>query len=264
MPVELTPIQRRVATRFSRLVHDLSGERVATQIGIASQEVFDDPRFAQLLIQLHLKHVEMSKALIASFRAGLFSPAAALTRPLLEGAVKLVWAAVPDAREERRARLLRVLVRAYRELEDDGVELPPGERALLEEARTQSLRAAPDARGAMRSVDAVGASLGEPPFLEGHYSQFSLSSQQLHVHLDGPAMFRVDPARDEMVIYVEPRILLGFSSLRYAAYYFALATQAIAIIVGLDELRSLVVRRYSAMVEEADAEVQRLMTAGQP
>ncbi len=171
---------------------------------------------------------------------------------------------MPVAREERRARLLRILVRAYRELEEEGVELPPGERALLEEARAQNLRRAPDARGAMRAVDAVGANLGEPPFLEGHYSQFSLSSQQLHVHLDGPAVFRVDPARNEMVIFVEPRVLLGFSSLRYGVYYFALATQAIAIILGLDDLRALVMRRYNAIVEEADAEVQRLVAAGQP
>jgi hypothetical protein len=94
---------------------------------------------------------------------------------------------------ERRARLLRILVRAYRELEEEGVELPNGERALVDEAQAQNLRAAPDARGAMRAVDAVGARLGKPPFLEGHYNQFSLSSQQLHVHLDGPAVFRVDP-----------------------------------------------------------------------
>ena len=30
MLVELTPIQRRVATRFARLLHDLSSEPVAT------------------------------------------------------------------------------------------------------------------------------------------------------------------------------------------------------------------------------------------
>jgi hypothetical protein len=70
MPVELNPVQRRVATRYSRLAHDLSGERIARELGIAAQERYGDPRFAQLLIQLHLKHVEMSKALIASFRSG--------------------------------------------------------------------------------------------------------------------------------------------------------------------------------------------------
>jgi hypothetical protein len=142
--------------------------------------------------------------------------------------------------------------------------LPQGEQALLEEAQAQNLRGSPDARGAMRAVDAVGANIGEPPFLEGHYSQFSLSSQQLHVHLDGPAVFRVDSARAEIVIFVEPRILLGFSSLRYAMYHFALATQTIAMIVGLDDLAALVVRRYGAIVEEADSEVQRLVAAGQP
>lgn len=103
----LTPLQRRIATRFSRLVHDLSGEAIATEIGIASQQTFDDIRFAQLLIQLHLKHVEMRKALITSFRAGLYSPTAALTRPLLEGSSKLCWVVVPGGAAERRARLLR-------------------------------------------------------------------------------------------------------------------------------------------------------------
>jgi hypothetical protein len=264
MPVELNPVQRRVATRFSRLVHDLSGERIATELGIAAQEVYGDLRFAQLLIQLHLKHVEMSKVVIASFRSSLFSPTAALTRPLLEGAVKLVWAAVPDATEERRKRLLRILVRAYRELEEEGVTLPPGERALLDEADRQHLRGAPDARGAMRTIDRAGVEAGGPPFLEEHYNQFTLSSQQLHVHLDGPALFREDPARGEMVIFVEPRILLGFSSLRYAAYYFSLATQATAMLLALDDLRESVVRRYNAIVDEADVELLRLAAAGQP
>ncbi|TML58627.1 MAG: hypothetical protein E6G22_13930, partial [Actinobacteria bacterium] len=155
MPIQLSKGQLRVATRFSRLVHGLSGQRIAAELGVAAQELYGDPRFAQLLIQLHLKHVEMSKALIASFRAGLFSPTAGLTRPLLEGAVKLAWAAVPEDIEERRKRLLRILVRAYRELENEGVDLPPGERALLDEANAQNLRAAPDARGAMRVVDQV-------------------------------------------------------------------------------------------------------------
>jgi hypothetical protein len=260
----LTPLQRRIATRFSLLVYDLSGETVATEIGVASQQTFDDLRFAQLLIQLHLKHVEMSKALIASFRSGLYSPSAALTRPLLEGASKLCWAVVAEDRQERRARLLRLLVTAYRELEEQGIQLPDGERALLDEARRRRLADAPDARSAMQSVDALGRRLGEPPFLEGHYDQFVVSSEQLHVHLAGPAVFRVDPVNQQMVIFVEPRILLGMSSLRYAAYYFALATQAIAMLIGLDDLRDRVVRRYNALVEEADDEVRRLVAAGQP
>jgi hypothetical protein len=178
--------------------------------------------------------------------------------------VKLVWAAVPDDTEERRKRLLRILVRAYKELDAEGVELPPGERALLDEAEARHLRAAPDARGAMRAVDALAAAVEQPEFLESHYHHFGLSSQQLHVHLDGPAVFREDRRRGEMVIFVEPRILLGFASLRYAAYYFALATQAIAILLGLDDLRDRVVRRYTEIVGEADAELQRLVEAGQP
>lgn len=48
----------------------LAGERIATELAVAAQERFNDPRVAQLLIQLHLKHVEMSKALIYSFRQG--------------------------------------------------------------------------------------------------------------------------------------------------------------------------------------------------
>jgi len=259
MPVELNSTQRRVATQFSRLVHDLSGQRIAAELGIAAQEVYGDPRFAQLLIQLHLKHVEMSKALIASFRAGLFSPTAALSRPLLEGAAKLVWAAIPDQTVERRRRLLRILVRAYRELDEEGVVLPQGERDLLDEAQAKHLRQSPDARGAMQAVDKVGVKEGNPPFLESHYNQFSLSSQQLHVHLDGPAVFREDTPRGEMVIFIEPRILLGFASLRYAAYYFSLATQAITVLLSLDDLRVFVVRRYNAIVDEADTEIQRLL-----
>jgi hypothetical protein len=116
----------------------------------------------------------------------------------------------------------------------------------------------------MRAVDALAGEVEQPTFLESHYHQFGLSSQQLHVHLDGPAVFREDPARVEMVVFIEPRILLGFVSLRYAAYYFSLATQAIAILLGLDDLRDRVVLRYHAFVVEADEEVQRLVEAGQP
>src|ERR1700686_389985 len=36
----------------------------------------------------------------------------------------------------------------------------------------------------------------------------------------------------------------AFHSLRNAIYYFSFATQAIAMLVGLDELRARVVRRY--------------------
>jgi hypothetical protein len=262
VPVKLTPIQRRVANRYARLVRDISGQAVVLQIGIAAQERYGDPRFAQLLIQLHAKHVEMSKALIASFRAGMFSPTAALTRPLLEGAVKLAWAAVPDETEERRKRLLRILVRAYQELEKEGMELPAGERALLDEATREGLKGAPDARGAMRAFDQVGTDAGEMPFLDSHYSQFSISSQQLHVHLAGPAVFREDTQSGEMVVFLEPRILLGFVSMRYALYYFSLATQSIAMLLGLDDLRDKVVRRYEAIVGEADLEVERLVAAG--
>jgi hypothetical protein len=67
-----------------------------------------------------------------------------------------------------------------------------------------------------------------------------------------------------MVIFIEPRILLGVASLRYAVYYFALATQATAILLGLDDVRDRVVRRYNAFVDEADEEMQRLIAAGQP
>jgi hypothetical protein len=245
-------------------VRDFSGQKIAYEFGVAAQDRYGDPRFAQLLIQLQLKHAEMSKALIASFRAGLFSPTAALTRPLLEGAVKLVWAAAPDDTAERRKRLLRILVRAYKELEEEGVELPAGEKALLEEADRQKLKGAPDARGAMKAVDRMAAAVAQPEFLESHYNQFGLSSQQLHVHLDGPVVFREDRERGEMVIFIEPRILLGFASLRYAVYYFALATQATAILLGLDDVRDRVVRRYEALVDEADEEMNRLIDAGQP
>ena len=46
MPVELNAAQRRVATRYSRLVHDLSGQRIARELGIAAQE-----RYAAMFLQ---------------------------------------------------------------------------------------------------------------------------------------------------------------------------------------------------------------------
>jgi hypothetical protein len=68
-----------------------------------------------------------------------------------------------------------------------------------------------------------------------------------------------------MVVFVEPRILLGFSSLRYAACYFALVTNSIAVLVDLPALREKVVRPYGMFVDEAEAEaeVRRLVEAGQ-
>jgi hypothetical protein len=138
-------------------------------------------------------------------------------------------------------------------MEVDGTTLPVGERALLEEARRQRLGKAPDPRSAMQAVDAAAIREQLMPFLEGHYGHFALSSQHLHVHLDGPALFREDTATGEMVIFVEPRILLGFASLRYGAYYFALATQGIALLAGLDDISRF-----------RHAEVQRVRRRGPP
>lgn len=263
-PVELSRVQRRVATRYSRLAYDFGGEEIASEFGIAAQQVFGDPRFGQLLIQLQLKHVELSKTLIDAFRDRRFSATAVLVRPLLEGAVKLLWAAVPASVDDRRKRLLRLLIRAYADLEELGTTLLPGEQALVDEGRALGLRAAPDTRGAMRAVDAAGRQEGLEPFVESHYSQFALSSQHLHVHLDGPAVFREDKQSSELVVFLEPRIGLGFVSLRWSLYYFATATQAIAILLELDDRRDRIVRRYKEIAGEAEEEVQRLLAAGQP
>lgn len=140
---------------------------------------------AQLLLQLHLKHVEMADDMARAYRRLHFATAATLSRTLLDGGVTLMWAvANGDEAEAGHDQLLRVLAKGYQEQARQTAKgrappLTPVEQRVVSEAASRGLAELPDVASRLRDVDAVWAALGSGSVASDHYPHFGLRARDI-------------------------------------------------------------------------------------
>jgi hypothetical protein len=192
---------------------------------------------AQLVLQLHLKHVEMAGDMVSAYRRLHFATAATLSRTLLDGGVTLMWAiANGDDVEAGYDQLLRVLAKGYQEQARQAAKarapaLTRTEQGVVSEASARGLAELPDVAGRLRDVDAVWAALGSDTVASHHYPHFAITSAYTHPSRFGPAMFASTP--EGLVVYTQGQTLLGAAALYYGACYFCVGYQCSAALAGL-------------------------------
>ena len=192
---------------------------------------------AQLLLQLHLKHVEMAGDMASAYRRLHFATAATLSRTLLDGGVTLMWAtANRDDEEAGYNQLLRVLAKGYQEQARQAAKgrapaLTWAEQRVVSETTTRGLAELPGVAGRLRDVDAVWAALGSDSVASEHYPHFAITSAYTHPSRFGPAMFT--STAEGIVVDTQGQTLLGAAALYYGACYFCVGYQCSAALAGL-------------------------------
>lgn len=193
---------------------------------------------AQLVLQLHLKHVEMAGDMASAYRRLHFATAATLSRTLLDGGVTLMWAvANGDDVAAGYDQLLRVLAKGYQEQARQAAKgrapaLTAVEQRVVSDAASRGLAEMPDVASRLRDVDAVWAALGSESVASDHYPHFGITSAYTHPSRFGPAMFASTP--EGIIVYTQGQTLLGAASLYYGACYFCVGYQCSAALAGLD------------------------------
>lgn len=216
---------------------------------------------AQLLLQLHLKHVEMAGDMVSAYRRLHFTTAATLSRTLLEGGVTLLWAiAHGDDAEAGYDQLLRFLAKSYQEQERQAAKgkaapLGPGERQVVAEASARGLREMPDLAGRMRDIDKVWAEGGSASAASDHYSHFGMASGFTHPSRFGPAQFALTPAG--ISVFTQGQTLLGAAALYYGACYFCVGYLCSSTLAGLEAEATWMTGRLTALQADLSPIVER-------
>jgi hypothetical protein len=254
----LTPERRQLIDGLQQLAFDMGSVETAQRLGIAAEERYEGRHhITQLLVRKNLKQCEFAEELASALLDGRTSVALALTRTLLEGGVELSWAADGQLRGTPEKRLMRILRRGYEALAEAS-EVPPSERAVLDEALARRLKLSPEsARNAMQEMDAAEVRAGGSAYWESHYQQFQISSDYVHTSFLGPARFAI--VDDVMDIDMNPDETEGMAALRWGLFYFVRGADAVLRLVGLDDEAAAIVQRYAVLKPIADAELAKIL-----
>jgi hypothetical protein len=266
----LKKVDRDFAEAASKVVKRMGRRQHSSDLFEGARDRFDEREFrdgvAFLLLQMHLKHVEMAGDLIGCFRRMHNASAAALCRPLLEGGITVCWAFVGGTADEQFERLLRVLakpyqqreaalkrlmekksgpakVRARRELAAYRPGLTKEERELLGIADERKLKQLGDVRSLAEAVDRTATKGGEGKFLGDHYRNFSLLSDYIHAGRFGPALLM--HGSDGPAIFTKGQRTLGVNAAYNGFYYACLSYQCVCRLAGLEGEANWAVQRYS-------------------
>ena len=234
-----------LADALEELVGDWATPERVSCLGVAADEVYGHHLLTQLLVRRHLKQVLFAQAVVGEYRAERHLPALALTRPVLEGAVQLSWAAAVDQSGQCQLRMERILAAGLEEMAATDAAVPAFEGAFLSEARRRNLKKPPSTRQAMRALDARERRRARSPFWESHYEQYGIASRHLHASFLGPGVFRLRP--DGLVLDPKPDDAQGVAALRWCLFYFALATDAITRMVALKDMQQQIADSYDTL-----------------
>jgi hypothetical protein len=236
--------RREVATAMSRQAYRLGRQLPAIRDG--ADEWLGSARSAQFVWQFAAKQSEFGHLVVSGYRAGRYSPIAALVRTLFEDATLLAWCAVPDDSEQQAPRTLRVLLEYYRRVQAKGHRLPADAAQLLKDTTGARARKPPSMEDRVRQLDDdEGAKEDGTPFWMSHLGHVELLNAYVHSELGGTPHF-VDPMTRE---------LLGFEALVYGHQYLSLS---IVSIVRLSNQNALAIRAQDAFARIHDKELEEL------
>lgn len=251
---QLTADLRKGLEAFRRLLQAFD-ERKASNLFEATRERFvalpQGKNVAQLVVQLHFKHVEMAGEMVGALRRCHFATAATLSRTLLEGGVTLTWAiANGDAVEPSYDQLLRILAKGYQDQERQAARskapaLTRPEQDVLNEATARGLAQMPHLAGRMLDLDKVWADLGSSTRASDHYQHYSVTSAYAHPSRLGLALFSTTPAG--LGVFAQGQTLLGAAALYYGAIYFCVAYQCSSMLAGVSSQADWIAERRATM-----------------
>lgn len=221
-------------------------ERQLPAILSGAEEWLATARSAQAVWQFAAKQSEFGHLVVAGYRAGRYSPIAALVRTLYEDATLLAWCAAPNDSEEQAPRVLRVLLDYYRRVRDKGYALPADAEKMLKETTGGLARKPPSMEDRARQLDDdEGGKHDGRRFWVSHLGHVEMLNAYVHAELGGVPHF-VDPMTRE---------LLGFEALVYGHQYLSLS---IVSIVRLSNQNALATRAQDAFARIHDQELEEL------
>jgi hypothetical protein len=220
-----------------RRLHDAAGER------------FDEPRIGQLVAHVAARQAEFGRGLVGEFRAGRFSAATGLVRPLLEMTAWIAWPFSTSDERQQRARLIRLLLQGYRDARNRAVRLPPDVVTLLADTTGKAARRPVDFQQMLKDLDELERRTpGGKEYWVSHSKNFEWASQHVHPSLYG-SLVGLDS--------LEPSEPIGVDALVHGHQYLAMSAVTCAIAASLESLRSKVEERYSSVVELQRNELAR-------
>ena len=114
--------QRMIANAFSRNAQLLGRPTTLERLRDAAGTRFEEP-VGQLVAHVAAKQAEFGRAVVDEFRAGRFSAAVSLVRPLLEMTAWIAWPICNPSEADQRQRVIRLVLSGYREAQHQGREL---------------------------------------------------------------------------------------------------------------------------------------------
>lgn len=233
-----------MATAMSRQAYRLQRQLPAVLSG--AKRWLGTARSAQFVWQFAAKQSEFGHLVVAGYRAGRFSPIAALVRTLFEDATLLAWCAIPNDSEQQAPRVARVLLDYYRRVRHKGYALPADAEQLLKRMTGAAARKPPSMEDRARQLDDdEGGKDDGKRFWGSHLGHVEMLNAYVHAELGGAPHF-VEPMTRE---------LLGFEALVYGHQYLSLS---IVSIVRLSNQNALATRAQNAFARIHDQELEEM------
>jgi hypothetical protein len=245
---EAVGARRQVATAMSRQAYRL--ELQLPKIRAGAEQWLGNPRAGQAVWQFADRQAEFAHLIVAGYRAGRYTPIAALCRTLFEDCTLLSWCAIPKDSTDQAPRVLRVLLDYYRRAQNKGAKLPPDAVLLLKTARGTAARRPPSMEDRVKQLDAdEGAKADGKAFWTSHLDHVALLNDYVHAELGGGGRF-TDPMTRE---------LLGFEALVFSHQYLSLGIVSIVRLSGQDALAARAQQAFGRMHDQEMRELHRLI-----
>jgi hypothetical protein len=246
-----TPDQRTIANAVWTNAQLLGVPETLHRLLAAASTRFDEARIGELISHVAARQSEFGRALVVEFRAGRFSAATAVVRPLLEMTVWIAWPFSASDELKQKERLIRLLLQEYRDARNLGMTLPADVQDLLAKTIGRAARKPPEFRQMLKDADEIERKTeGGTEYWESHYANWEWTSRHVHPSLFGSYLGPDSAAENERV---------GINALVYGHQYLAMAGVTCAIAADLDDLKSQFEKVYASVADLQHQEIDRLM-----
>jgi hypothetical protein len=227
----------------------LGRTRTVDRLLTASSNRFNEQRIGELIAHVAARQSEFGSALVTDFRAGRFSAATAVLRPLLEMTVWIAWPFSASDEGKQKQRLIQLLLEQYRDVRNLGMTLPSDVVALLAQTAGKAARKPPDFRQMLKDADELEEKTGGTQYWQSHYANWEWASRHVHPSLIGSYIGPDAALENERV---------GINALVWGHQYLAMAGVTCAIAADLDDLKSRFESVYASVADLQHREIVRL------
>jgi hypothetical protein len=225
-----TTEQRTIANAVSTNARLLGSANTVDRLLAAASSRFNAQRIGELIAHVAARQSEFGRALVTEFRAGRFSAATAVLRPLLEVTVWIAWPFSASSEDRQKRRLIQLLLQQYRDARSLGVDLPADVVNLLAETTGKAARNPPDFQQMLKDADELERKTGGTEYWQSHYANWEWASRHVHPSLFGSYLGPAAAVENERV---------GINAIVWGHQYLAMAGVTCAIAADLDDLGSV-------------------------